>query len=51
MADLAAYMHLHVNYMHLHETVKIDPIASPTRDYGLAITPPVIGIGTPVVAG
>jgi hypothetical protein len=37
--------------MHLHETVKIDAIASTTLDHGRAISPPVIGIGTPVVAG
>jgi hypothetical protein len=34
--------------MHLHVTVKIDASAS---DHGRAISPPVIGIGTPVVAG
>jgi hypothetical protein len=42
--------------MHLHVPVKINASASTYRDLiqslqGLAITPPVIGIGTPVVAG
>jgi hypothetical protein len=40
--------------MHLHASVKVNALASTSRDrpvQGLAITPPVIGIGTPVVAG
>jgi hypothetical protein len=41
--------------MQVHETVKIDARisawASTVIDHGRAITPPVIGIGTPVVAG
>jgi hypothetical protein len=39
--------------MHLHAIVKVDAIASTTLDpdQGLAMIPPVIGIGTPVVAG
>jgi hypothetical protein len=37
--------------MRLHVTVKIDALASTSLDHGRAITPPVIGIGTPVVAG
>jgi hypothetical protein len=37
--------------MHLHITVKIDALASISLDQGRAMTPPVIGIGTPVVAG
>jgi hypothetical protein len=39
------------NYMQLHESVKIEATASTAIDHGRAITPPVIGIGTPVVAG
>jgi hypothetical protein len=37
--------------MQMHKTVKIDATASTTLDHGRAITPPVIGIETPVVAG
>jgi hypothetical protein len=37
--------------MQMHEYVKIDAFASTNRDHGRAITPPVIGIGTPVVVG
>jgi hypothetical protein len=39
--------------MHLHAVVKVDAIASTDGDpgYGRAMIPPVIGIGTPVVAG
>jgi hypothetical protein len=41
--------------MHLHEGVKVDAIAStdldPDQSHGRAMIPPVIGIGTPVVAG
>jgi hypothetical protein len=41
--------------MHLHAVVKVDAIASTTLDpgqsQGRAMIPPVIGIGTPVVAG
>jgi hypothetical protein len=37
--------------MQMHKAVKIDAIASTTLDHGRAISPPVIGIGTPVVAG
>jgi hypothetical protein len=38
--------------MHLHENVKPDGNpATSSMDHGRAITPPVIGIGTPVVAG
>jgi hypothetical protein len=37
--------------MHMHESVKLDAIGSTSRDQGRAITPPVMGIGTPVVAG
>ena len=40
-----------LNYMHPHETVKLDAIASTAPAHGLAITPPVMGNGTPVVAG
>jgi hypothetical protein len=38
-------------YMQSHELVKIDANASTGRDQGRTITPPVMGIGTPVVAG
>jgi hypothetical protein len=39
--------------MHLHIVVKVDATASTDIDprYGRAMIPPVIGIGTPVVAG
>jgi hypothetical protein len=37
--------------MQWHELVKIDANASTGRDQGRTITPPVMGIGTPVVAG
>jgi hypothetical protein len=44
--------------MHLHEIVKVNAFAStdvdpgwPCSRHGRAMTPPVIGIGTPVVAG
>jgi hypothetical protein len=39
--------------MHLHAVVKVDEIASRYLEprHGRAMMPPVIGIGTPVVAG
>src|SRR3954467_15413246 len=48
-------MQLHPIKMQLHPTVKFNAFASTGIDVGSlqgrAITPPVIGIGTPVVAG
>jgi len=51
MAESRRFNAIAYNYMQMHETSQVGAYRQPCRTHGRAITPPVIGNGTPVVAG